>query len=823
MARTVREMMLVFGGSVSAALKTATTDTAKRLQQVNEQIKAIDKAKIDADKFRKLQEKVLSDAEAFEIMKREVGRLNQELYDSERPSAKLITQFEKARAVMEKAEAKLKDNRSELTMLKGSLNDAGVSVDKLSTDMKLLGEREAVVRKESEALRKSQAQFLALQGKISANRSATADARGQLLDAAGMAAVIALPVKEAMDFESAMADVRKVVDGLDDPKKFQAMSKAIMDLTTKGRIPMAADQLAQIVAAGGQAGFAGKELIGFARDAAKMGIAFDITAEESGLFMSRWRKSFDLTQQAVVKLADKINYLGNTSGAKAAQISNVVTRIGPLGKIGGIASGEIAALGASMVSMGVEEELAATGIKKLIVTLNAGSAATKEQQGAFNKLGINAVDLSKRMQKDAAGSIVMVIEKLKQLPKYEQTATLKRLFGEEGLAAIGSVVSGLDQVKENLRRVGDAAKYTGSMQKEYETRSKVTANSLQILQNQAVRGANKFGSVLLPEIVKISEKLGPVIDKVVTWTEKNPKLWSTIVKVATGLASLRVATMGLRYAYLVTEGSVLSFLKVFQKQTYLDIAAKVGKLAQTLRLASIWQGIVTAAQWAWNTSLYGCPIVWIIAGIAALGAGIYLLVKHWDKVKGAMSRAWNWFLKFATDGPGKFIPIVGAIGQIAKHWDIVKTAVKSVWEWLGRAWDRMKKLTDTFANSKAGQFMRKYGAWSPAGMALNAIAKHARGGIFTQPHVGMVAESGPEAIIPLSNRARGRSLLGQAAGQLGMAGAGAGNVTVSFAPVINISGNADRATLDSALGRAKDDFKRMFEDLMRDMRRRSMA
>ena len=55
-------------------------------------------------------------------------------------------------------------------------------------------------------------------------------------------------------------------------KQFKQMGKDILDLST--RIPMAAEGLAQIVAAGGQSGIARDELLGFAESAAKMGVGF---------------------------------------------------------------------------------------------------------------------------------------------------------------------------------------------------------------------------------------------------------------------------------------------------------------------------------------------------------------------------------------------------------------------------------------------------------------------------------------------------------------------------------------------------------------------
>jgi hypothetical protein len=87
------------------------------------------------------------------------------------------------------------------------------------------------------------------------------------------------------------------------------------------------------------------------------------------------------------------------------------------------------------------------------------------------------------------------------------------------------------------------------------------------------------------------------------------------------------------------------------------------------------------------------------------------------------------------------------------------------------------------------------------------IRKHATGGILTSPHLGMVAEAGPESIIPLSARMRGRALsLWEKTGQMlgvrpyefgGFAGsvpamvAGGGYGTISIVNNVNVSVSAE--------------------------------
>lgn len=99
-------------------------------------------------------------------------------------------------------------------------------------------------------------------------------------------------VQAAVDFESAMADVAKVVDGLRDENgnltdSYYAMSDSIVQMSKD--IPMAAEDLAAITASAGTAGIAAEELTAFTETAAKMGVAFDTTADQAGDWMAKWQ------------------------------------------------------------------------------------------------------------------------------------------------------------------------------------------------------------------------------------------------------------------------------------------------------------------------------------------------------------------------------------------------------------------------------------------------------------------------------------------------------------------------------------------------------
>lgn len=313
-------------------------------------------------------------------------------------------------------------------------------------------------------------------------------------------------IQSAVNFESAMADVAKVVDGLRDDNgnltdTYYAMSDSIVQMSKD--IPMAAEDLAAITAAAGTAGIAADELTTFTETAAKMGVAFDTTADQAGDWMAKWRTSFSMGQEEVTALADQINYLSNNSASTASEISTIVTAVGPLGDVAGISAAQIAALGSTMVGVGVQQDVAATGIRKLATTMVAGSSATKAQATVLQQLGLDATEMAERMQTDAEGAILTFLEAVSKLPEAEQAAALKNYFGQESVGAIAPLLTNLDVLRERFEMVADAQLYAGSMDAEYAARAATTANNIQLYENRTAALKIQIGDYLLPVVNKV--------------------------------------------------------------------------------------------------------------------------------------------------------------------------------------------------------------------------------------------------------------------------------------------------------------------------------
>ena len=594
--------------------------------KASEQETAALKARVDQAKESLERMKGTLTPATYKAAKTEIKSLSAAYRESEERTKALGNDFEEAKTKAAKLKDTLSNQQAALQSVRSSLSEAGISTKNFAESQRTAQEAlQKTIAKEKEAIAHHE-RMAGLREKRQGASDKFSAAKGSFIEATLMAGAIAAPLieatHEAIQFESVMADVKKVVD-FDTPEQFKEMSGDILKLSTE--LPMAAEGIAQIVAAGGQSGIAREDLLSFAESATKMGIAFDITADQAGDMMAKWRTAFKMNQEEVVALADKVNYLGNTTAASAPLISEVVTRIGPLGEVGGVASGEIAALGASIVGTGTSSEIAATGIKNLILGMSAGAGATKSQAAAFASLGMTAEDVASRMQVDAKGAIIDVMKAIQALDADKQAATLQDLFGKESIGAIAPLLGNLENLQENFDKVADATKYAGSMEQEYAARSQTTENQIQLAKNTMDAVAVTIGSALLPAVGQVFASIAPVLTSIAEWASRNEELVVIIAGVAAGIAALIVTIAGMT---LIVQGAALAYAS-FQ------LAAEFVK---GLQLAT---KIATAAQWAWNVAMSANPLGLIVIAIAAVVGALYLLYTHFDGVREYADKAWE--------------------------------------------------------------------------------------------------------------------------------------------------------------------------------------
>lgn len=314
-------------------------------------------------------------------------------------------------------------------------------------------------------------------------------------------------VGAAVTFEEAFADVRKVVNGTDE--QLANIKRQIVDMSKV--LPTSTEGLAAIFAAAGQSNVPIEEMGKFSEMVAKVAVAWDTSEGETSDALAKIKTQLRMSVSEIGLLADAINHLSNNSAAKAPDLVDYEKRIAAMGEMFGFTSAQTLAFGGAMIAAGGETNVAATSFRNMGKALTVGERATKKQREAFSKLGLDSVKTAKRMQKDALGTTLDVIERIQKLPEWQRISMASALFGDEA-RALQPVIANTTELRRQLGLVGDQTNYAGSAYKEYLVRADTTSNALKIIGNKIKATFMGIGESWLPTIKEAGAGLGDVLD-----------------------------------------------------------------------------------------------------------------------------------------------------------------------------------------------------------------------------------------------------------------------------------------------------------------------
>lgn len=601
--------------------------------------------------------------------------------------------------------------------VKSSLDVLDKTVKGLAARQSLLGETLQnplrMSRKRVGELRREYDQLGQTIAKINRKRSLVADLQQQkqahydrrraikdeFWGAAGAVAGVAFPVKLAVEFESAMADVKKVVD-FDTPKQFKEMEQDILRLTRT--IPMAGTELAKITASGGQLGVARKDLPKFTETIAKMSVAFDMAADQAGDSMAKLANVYQIPIDQIGKLGDAVNHLSNSSPAKAGDIINTLGRVGGVAKQFGLTEIQTTSLSNAFISLGKTPEIAGTAINGMLTKLMTADKQGAKFQQALKNMGMESKDLKKATKENGEQALMDFLKQVGKLPKENQMGALVDLFGLEYADDVAVLVSGLETYKKSIDELKKTSKdgkpaFIGSMDKEFAARSATTANNWQIFKNSLTEIGITAGSVLLPALNQLMTTIRPIINSFADWASKNPEVVSALVHLAAGFAALKVGGLMFRFVGNELSGFMVSFrlakalLGVDWLATVIRFKSGIGALARIF-------GVVKTAATLLGTGLMSLGRFLLMSPIgialALLGVAAYMLYKNWDGVVGGAKALWQDLSNF----------ISGVVNSIASFF--------------GTCWERIK----TFFNSGIGNISAQIINWSPLGLFYQSFA-----------------------------------------------------------------------------------------------------
>lgn len=681
----------------------------------------------------------------------------------------------------------------------------------------------------------------------------------------------------AIKFESAMADVKKVVN-FDTPEQFKEMGNDILKLTRT--IPMAGEEIAAIVAAGGQSGVARENLLGYAKDAATMGVAFDMAAGDAGEAMATMANVLGKPITEMAQFGDVINHLSDNANSKAKDIVNVITRVGSDTRMLGLSEKQSAALGSTFLSMGKAPELAAQAVKGMSSAFLQLKAGAHEKE--LKQLGFTTKSFAAAMNKDAQGAISSFIEKVKKMPKDKQYPLLAKVFGKQYADDVLLLAQNTGEYNRQLGLLQETdengnLKYIGSMQREFENRSNTTENKLIKLKSSLTEIATKIGNAFLPVITSFVENITPVIYGITEWVETNPQIMEWVLTIGGGIGAVVGGLLTLHSAFSFVTAGLLPFLKLGKflggfLGNFLFSAISKLSLGFGYLIGYILKGAMMfgKAIFMMSRALLTNPIGLLITGIAVAA---YLIYDNWEKigpwfselwqtVSGAFSSAWNSITNFCSEAwtniSNFFTSGIGNITATILDWSplgLFQQVFSTVLSWFGidvpskfsdfgknmidglvngikNAWEGAKQIVSDLGEGIKGWFAEKLGIHSPSrvfkGYGVNVVEGLAIGMNKSIP-MAEDASDNLSSAVGLNGVSHNTGLLTNyqplnRAEVMSSATTQAQGITVHFNPTINVNGGDRNGVLnqvEQGLKMSLGEFEMMLKRVLDQQQRRA--
>ena len=419
--------------------------------------------------------------------------------------------------------------------------------------------------------------------------------------------------------------------------------------------------------------------------------AVDIATDTLGAFNLMVDDTIQL-EKNLNRVSDVMVKTTTTANTSLEELFESVKKGGPAFTAAGQDIETFSTLAGIMANAGVKGADAGTNLRNVMLRL---AKPTGEAADVLKQLGI--------ITQDEAGNFRDIIDIIGDFERglvgmgtAQRTAALTTVFGARAVTGMNILLAegsdNLRDYRDTLLESGGAAETMAeAMRQSIGNRLKVLKSSLLELGLQFIDAFQEKGRNLLDQL----------IDKIQEFD-----MQKIIVPVKNAVRLFK------RFAKFIKDNIGLI------KQLSIIFLA----LVVTIKAIAIAVKIYTAVQWLLNIAMSANPIGLIIIGIAALIAGIVLLVLNWEKVVTFLKNVWNKVVDFVVGGLKKlwnkfselldnpffvavgvlFAPWITIPALIIKHWEPIKEFFTDLWL------NVIKPLIQGVANigGKIGQFFR---------------------------------------------------------------------------------------------------------------------
>jgi TP901 family phage tail tape measure protein len=427
------------------------------------------------------------------------------------------------------------------------------------------------------------------------------------------------------------------------------MANSIKNMSEE--LPLTSIEIAQLVEGAARMGVEGKKnLLTFTKQAAIMSAAFELPTDQIAEDMGMIANLYKIPIDRIHEFGDAVNYLDDNAQSKGADIINVMKRIAGTATTAGMNFKEAAALGSTFLTLGASEEVAATASNAMINRLSNAPIleSSKRYAGGLKMIGLEATKLQQAMSKNATGTILDVLDRIKALPKDKQLEASTRLFGVEYGDDASKLAQNLQEYRRQLQLTKDI-QAKGSMAKESSAQNSSLEAQYEMSKNSAFNTSSELGQQLKPALIDILGAIKSVTSGMRDWVREHPVLTGYILKVVAALSIITIGIGGL----LIVIASIMGPM-ILMRYGLGMLGIKGGLLIPVLRGVGMVIGFI-------GRMLLLNPIGLAVTAIAGSALLIY---KYWEPIKGFFIGLWD----SITKSFNSFIePIMKAIIKV-KDW-----------------------------------------------------------------------------------------------------------------------------------------------------------
>src|SRR5690606_27741916 len=184
--------------------------------------------------------------------------------------------------------------------------------------------------------------------------------------------------KQAIDFESSFAGVRKTVDASEE--EFAALESGIRNMAKE--LPASVHEINAVAEAAGQLGIEKESILGFTRTMIDLGEATNMTSDIAAESLARFANITQMSQKDFDKLGSTIVKLGNNFATTESDIVAMAMRLAGAGSQVGMSEADILALSTALSSVGIEAEMGGSALSRVMVNMQVATSTgfTKVQE-----------------------------------------------------------------------------------------------------------------------------------------------------------------------------------------------------------------------------------------------------------------------------------------------------------------------------------------------------------------------------------------------------------------------------------------------------------